>query len=316
MERGFFRFMKLSLIDSMRGGTSLIYLGILGTFILGAIYQLMQTHDVNLTSDRAFTQNIEVDMFMEEAKIYLRTKAACKSSFGGKSLGDSADHIQFYGLQGTTYTADTAKRLNVGEPVPVFMSQLTVDSIKIVPPTAGWLSTFRATPYMPSSRMFTYFAQFTFTKGSIISLRGRSEIVRFLPIEVALRPDGTIETCYFDSDSSVSRWVFDSCLQLFGGTIMQGQCADVNIKSSLSTDGHYCFNKLDGNDYTPGVMHEKDCANSWYFQTRSTSDCHLLPPDKVLKCDNDEVMIGFTSYNCGKNCVKASGLCCKIRLAR
>lgn len=313
MSRRLLRFTKHVLIDSNFGGTSMIYLAVLGVFILGAIYQLMTTHDTNLTSDRAFTQNIEVDTTMEEIKMYLRSKQSCKASFAGKMIGDTVTDINFFGLTGSSYMADTNHPISTGNLIPVFLSQLTLSNIKIDAPNAAWSAAFRSTPYAPSSKMFTAFIVFTFTKGTIISLRGRSEITRILPLEVALRPDNKIETCFFDSDSAMSRWVFDACSQLFEGTIMQAHCAHINVKRSLSTEGHYCLNAIDGNEFNPGDIHNKDCINSWYFQTR-TDECHWLPTSGRLICDEDEVMVGFTSHSCGKNCVKANGLCCKARL--
>ena len=329
-------------LKNARGNVSILLLGLLGILVVGTAYHLMRTHDTNLTSNKSFKENVEVDMMMTEIKMYLRSKASCVATFGGKKIGDTADRVSYFGVDaGNNYVADTNQFHATGSNIPLYLTDLRLDTIRLLntsflSPASDpndWNKKFRFTKpppppppppapvsiYTPTSNMSSFLAVFKFVKGpKLMLLQGRPEIVRIVPIEVALNGAGEIETCYYDSNSSESVWVADACNRIFGGTIMNSQCAHMNIKGSLSTDGYFCFNDMDPNNNIPGNIHKKHCVNSWYFEQMQ---CRIvIPPaggnSNAVLCSqvDNEFMVGFSSFSCGKNCVKAQAMCCKSRL--
>jgi hypothetical protein len=343
--RIFIQILKFPL-QSARGNISILILGFLGILIVGTAYHLMSTHDTNLTSNKSLKENIDVDMMMSEIKLYLRSKASCTATFGTLKIGDTANRVSYFGDDRAvtkTYISDTNQFHATGTTIPLSMSTIQLDSIRLLDtsflsPTANpndWNEKFRFTKppiapmsiYTPtaSTNMSTYLAVFRFTKSAAFILRGRPEIVRVVPIEVALNAASEIESCYYDSNSSESTWIADACNRIFGGTIVNSQCAHTNIKSSLSTDGYFCFNNLNvTNPNLPGDIHSKHCVTSWYFEQY---DCRIImspvsgkDPKAPVMCSEppdgapDLFMVGFSTYSCGKKCVKTQAMCCKSKL--
>lgn len=128
-----------------------------------------------------------------------------------------------------------------------------------------------------------------------------------------------IFSCYTDQNS----WTQELCSGLLSGKYTEADgvnprtCSDLNVKSSISTDGHFCFNQINGSPTTAGNIHQKDCINSWYAGWAQNYDGALKKCyNSNGVCQDDDVIAGVTVVSCGKNCVKSVNFCCSIRLRR
>jgi hypothetical protein len=313
------------ILGNHRGGVTLMLLAFLGCFIVAGIYQLNRTNDVNLSATKSISQNNEIDMIENEAKMFLRNKYSCKDSFYGRSFDatpNGATTIKMFGLVNGTYVADANHVLTTGTLLRVDDSIVEFSEIVLKDPTAAWMNINRpAGTYPPTAGMATLWVELRFTKKnqklSLSNIMGLSHLVRTIPIEVTWQDPAAsppvIESCYYDSSGDDNLWVRDTCTGLFGGTILKSLCTDINVKNSISTDGHFCFNELDGNPNTPGNIHRKDCINSWYFERL---ECVGKGPAGTVNCAADEIMVGFAASSCGKGCVQATATCCKQKLGQ
>jgi hypothetical protein len=314
-----FRKPFLQLITNNKGNATLMLLGFLGLFIVGGLAQLMKTHDTNLIAVKSLRQNIEVDMVMDQAKNYLRSKGSCRESFAGQPTNGSTNQIALYGCDSVTgiCTLDTNHVIVTGAIIPVDQSIVKLESINLRTPTDTWHDLYRPDNlYDPNANMMTLFAEFRFVKeiqrNSFSNIMGMYDIVRSIPIEVKINPTThLIDSCYYDSNADTNLWVRSTCVDIFGGTIFNSLCTDVNFKGSVSTDGHYCFNEVNSDIDNPGNIKHKDCAKSWYFERRA---CETLPASGV--CSANKVLVGWSAYSSGKDSVSSSGVCCNIRLTQ
>lgn len=153
---------------------------------------------------------------------------------------------------------------------------------------------------------------------------GAQELKFFRSIPLIVKRDSPpnsnkIFTCYTDQNA----WTQELCNGLLSGKYTEADgvnprmCSDLNVKNSISTDGHFCFNQLNGSTTTAGDIHQKDCINSWYAGWAQNYDGPLKNCyNSNGICQSDDVIAGVAVVSCGKNCVKSKNLCCPIRLRR
>jgi hypothetical protein len=262
------------IIFSNSGNVTLILLGFLGLFIVAGLIQLNRTHDTNLSASKSLRQNIEIDLVMDEAREYLRSKGSCSNSFKNKLINGETTGIALFGCDENTgiCTADTRHIIVAGALIPVAQSIVKLESMKLKSPSSAWLALYRPSGiYDPNANMRTLFIEFKFVKqiqkDALSNVLGLADISRSIPIEVKVNPlGGLIESCYFDSNSDTNLWVRNTCVDIFGGTIFNSLCVDINLKGSVATDGHFCLNEVTADVNMPGNIKKKDCVKSWYFE--------------------------------------------------
>lgn len=152
---------------------------------------------------------------------------------------------------------------------------------------------------------------------------GAQELKFFRSIPLIVKRDNTnlnrIFSCYNDQNA----WTQELCNGLLSGKYSEANgvdprmCSDLNVKSSVSTEGHFCFNRLNGSLTKAGDIHQKDCINSWYAGWAQNYDGPLKKCyNSNGVCEPNDVIVGVSVVSCGKNCVKSKNLCCSIRLRR
>jgi prepilin-type N-terminal cleavage/methylation domain-containing protein len=150
-----------------------------------------------------------------------------------------------------------------------------------------------------------------------------TRMVRTIPLVIKKNnSDPTkIYSCYTEENS----WYQQICSTLLTGNYTEQNatvariCADMNIKGSISTDGHFCFNEVDSSSTnSAGNVHRKDCINSWYAgwaKNFGGPSCYSKSPNGG-GCNGNDVVVGASAWSCGKECVQSSITCCPVRLRK
>lgn len=145
----------------------------------------------------------------------------------------------------------------------------------------------------------------------------------FRTIPLLVKSDATDPTKVFTCYNEENAWNAQLCQGLLSGkytektAAIERMCEHINIKGSVSTDGHFCFNLITASVDKAGDIHQKDCINSWYggwAQNFGGESCYTEKTNAV--CNPDFVTAGVTVSSCGKNCVKSELFCCKMRLMK
>lgn len=151
-----------------------------------------------------------------------------------------------------------------------------------------------------------------------------NNLTYFRTIPILVKNDNSDPTKIFTCYNEENAWNAQLCQGLLSGRYTEKTaaterlCEDINIKGSVSTDGHFCFNKVDPTKPSAaGDIHQKDCANSWlagWAQNYGGESCYVEKANTI--CKPNFVIAGVTLTACGKRCVKSELMCCRMRLQK
>jgi prepilin-type N-terminal cleavage/methylation domain-containing protein len=268
------------------------------------------------------TDSFEVNEFTIRIGESLRNKEACRQTFSGTVIPNATTPtIAMYLIKNADLSSGGGHDIfNLNTSDATLSPRVKVDSLELTAFNHDLASsTFSADATAGVANLYRLQLDLKFTKSGNPPIK----MQRSIPLVVKKDNNDTtkIYSCYTEENS----WYQQICSSLLTGRYTEQNstiaraCTDFNIKGSVSTDGHFCFNEVQSPaGSTAGNVHKKDCISSWYAgwaQNNGGPGCYTKSPNGGT-CNGNDVAVGASAWSCGKECVQSAITCCPVRLRK